>query len=93
MRNLDFGFDVITRRERDHQCREWTTQGAAPCYVMGRDVLSHGEPANESREWHLVTWYGVTQYVDLRPRKTSLESVFIGPPPEQQQVGLWAHQA
>jgi len=50
MRNLDFGFDVITRRERDHQCREWTTQGAAPCYVMGRDVLSHGEPANESRE-------------------------------------------
>jgi len=36
MRNLDFGFDVITRRERDHECHDWTTQDAALFYVMGR---------------------------------------------------------
>ena len=50
MRNLDFGFDVITRRERDHQCRDWATQGAAPCCVMERDVLSLEELANETQE-------------------------------------------
>jgi len=60
MRNFDFGLDVITRRERDHQCRDWTTQGAAPCCVMERDVLSPEELANESQEWHLVTWCGAT---------------------------------
>jgi len=26
MRNLDFGFNVITRQERDHECRNGTTQ-------------------------------------------------------------------
>ena len=36
MRNLDFGFDALTRRERDHECRDWTMLDAAPCYVMTR---------------------------------------------------------
>jgi len=66
MHNLDFGFDMITRRERDHQCRDCITPGAAPCCVMKRVDLLPDEPANESREWHLVTWYGVIQYVDLK---------------------------
>jgi len=26
MRNLDFGLDVITRRERDHERRNWVAQ-------------------------------------------------------------------
>jgi len=26
MRNLDFGFDVITRQEGDRECRDGTTQ-------------------------------------------------------------------
>jgi len=47
MRNLDFGFDVITHRERDHECRAWTTQDAAPCYVMERDVLPSDEPMKQ----------------------------------------------
>jgi len=50
--------------------------------VSWRDVLSPEELANESQEWHLVTWYGATQCVDIRTRKTSLESVFLGSPPE-----------
>jgi len=29
MRNIDFGFDVITRQERDHECRNGTTQDNA----------------------------------------------------------------
>ena len=48
MRNFDLGFDVITRRERNHKCRDWTTQDVAPFYNMGRDVLSPDEPANEN---------------------------------------------
>ena len=50
MHNLDFGFDMITRRERDHQCRDCITPGAAPCCVMKRVDLLPDEPANESRE-------------------------------------------
>ena len=30
MRNLKFGFDVITRRERDHECRDWIAQDTVP---------------------------------------------------------------
>ena len=41
MRISDFGFAVSTRREHDHACRDGITQDAAPCYVMGRDVLPH----------------------------------------------------
>jgi len=48
MRNSDFGFDVITRREHDHACRDGITQDATPCYVMWRDVLSPDEPTNEN---------------------------------------------
>jgi len=29
MRNLNFGFDVITRQECDHECRDGTTQDSA----------------------------------------------------------------
>jgi len=29
MHNLDFLFDVITRQERDHECRDGTTQDNA----------------------------------------------------------------
>jgi len=29
MRNLDFGFDVITHQERDRECRNGTTQDSA----------------------------------------------------------------
>jgi len=46
MRNLDFGFDVITHQERDHERRDGTTQDSA----VLRHVLSPDEPANESRE-------------------------------------------
>ena len=41
MRNSHFGFDVSTRREHDHACRDGITPDAAPCYVMGREVLPH----------------------------------------------------
>ena len=34
MRNLDLGFGVITRQERDHKCRNGTTQDST--------VLRHG---------------------------------------------------
>jgi len=43
MRNSDIGFDVSTCREHDHACRDGITQDAAPCYVMGSDVLPHDE--------------------------------------------------
>jgi len=33
------------------------------------------------------------QCVDLTTKKTSLESLFLGPLPAQQQVELWAYQA
>jgi len=36
MRNLNFGFDVITRRERDHECRDWIAQDIAPLYEARR---------------------------------------------------------
>jgi len=41
-------------------------------------------------ERYAVTWYGAIQCVDLRPRKTSLESVFLGPLPEQKQDSHWS---
>jgi len=43
MHNSDFGFDVSTRREHDHACRDGITQDATQCFVMGRDVLPHDE--------------------------------------------------
>jgi len=38
MRNLDFGFNVITRRERDYECRDWITQDTVPLYGKRRSV-------------------------------------------------------
>jgi len=59
-----------------------TWWGASPCHMMNQPM--------KDEEWHLVTWYGVMQCVDLRPRKISLESVFLGPLPEQKQDSHWS---
>jgi len=50
MRNLDFGFDVFTRRERDHEYRDWIAQDTVPLYeTLGHVIESTNE--NTWQKW------------------------------------------